>query len=535
MLPTTRWHGTMMLIGLRPFAAPTARDFRASPSRRGLLAVGDGLRRTGWCAAPATPAAGSRCPPGRAAGRTRCRSPAKYSLQLLVRPRPAPRRRRVRLPSVAERHASVAFVRPQHRAQAAQPSRPASARRPACPWWSMLSAFIRRLLHRLAHRWCSAYERHGRQRSASASAPLGDPSTPSEVERVAHAEVGGQEDVGIAERPHGDVAGRPRTDAAQGLQRLRPSPRGRCRRRARCVPSATWAHASMSAAPRDRRHGEVRGAEAGDRLGRREHVRDRRRPGSRAARRAAATSRAASVRAPATLTCWPSTARTSSSVPSGCPGARRPGRFATSGASSGSAAEMVVDGRRVAVEVEQPAGALHRGLHVGDVVEHQRARHGPIGDRSRTRRRCPSPDAASGGRRRRRRSRCRARLERPGTRAGASPSNGSRQARRTVSGSAGCTGDFAARSCVGLAAYTSRTVSLNWRTLWKPLANATSVIGSVVVSMRMRAVCARCARASASGPEPTSATSSRLHLPLAVAEAGGERRRRPHGRRVRRR
>jgi len=53
-------------------------------------------------------------------------------------------------------------------------------------------------------------------------------------------------------------------------------------------------------------------------------------------------------------------------------------------------------------------------------------------------------------------------------------------------------------------------VSLNWRTLWKPLANATSVIGSVVVSMRMRAVWARWARARASGPDPTSATSARF-------------------------
>ena len=79
-----------------------------------------------------------------------------------------------------------------------------------------------------------------------------------------------------------------------------------------------------------------------------------------------------------------------------------------------------------------------------------------------------------------------------------------------MSGPPAVAGDFAVRSSVGLDAYTSRTVSLNWRTLWKPLANATSVIGRFVVSMRMRAVCARCARASASGPEPTSATSSRL-------------------------
>ncbi len=58
--------------------------------------------------------------------------------------------------------------------------------------------------------------------------------------------------------------------------------------------------------------------------------------------------------------------------------------------------------------------------------------------------------------------------------------------------------------------YTSRTVSLNWRTLANPAANAMSAIPSGVVSMSSRAVCARCARASASGPAPSSAVSTRF-------------------------
>jgi len=37
-------------------------------------------------------------------------------------------------------------------------------------------------------------------------------------ERVADAEVGGQEDVGVAECPQGDVVGRPRPDAGEGEQ-----------------------------------------------------------------------------------------------------------------------------------------------------------------------------------------------------------------------------------------------------------------------------------------------------------------------------
>ena len=60
------------------------------------------------------------------------------------------------------------------------------------------------------------------------------------------------------------------------------------------------------------------------------------------------------------------------------------------------------------------------------------------------------------------------------------------------------------RSIVGDDAYTACTVSLNCRTLEKPAAKATSVIARAVVSMRMRAVCARWARAMAMGPAPIS-------------------------------
>ncbi len=53
------------------------------------------------------------------------------------------------------------------------------------------------------------------------------------------------------------------------------------------------------------------------------------------------------------------------------------------------------------------------------------------------------------------------------------------------------TGRTRARSSVGDCANTSRTVSLNWRMLAKPAANATSVNGIAVVSISVRAVCAR--------------------------------------------
>ena len=58
--------------------------------------------------------------------------------------------------------------------------------------------------------------------------------------------------------------------------------------------------------------------------------------------------------------------------------------------------------------------------------------------------------------------------------------------------------------------------------LAKPAAKAISDSGSAVVSVRIRAVCARCARAMASGPAPSSAVTSRAHLALLVAEPPGQ-------------
>ncbi len=58
-------------------------------------------------------------------------------------------------------------------------------------------------------------------------------------------------------------------------------------------------------------------------------------------------------------------------------------------------------------------------------------------------------------------------------------------------------------------AKTSCTVALNCLMLAKPAAKAISDSGSAVVSVKIRAVCARCARAMASGPAPSSAVTSR--------------------------
>lgn len=65
------------------------------------------------------------------------------------------------------------------------------------------------------------------------------------------------------------------------------------------------------------------------------------------------------------------------------------------------------------------------------------------------------------------------------------------------------------RSSPGARAKTSRTVSLKVRTEENPAAKATSAMGRAVVSMSTRAVWARWARARASGPAPSSASSWR--------------------------
>ena len=62
----------------------------------------------------------------------------------------------------------------------------------------------------------------------------------------------------------------------------------------------------------------------------------------------------------------------------------------------------------------------------------------------------------------------------------------------------------------GVAAYTSRTVSLNWRTLANPAAKAMSAKVRSVVSISTRAVWARRDRARASGPAPYSWVTTRL-------------------------
>ncbi len=63
---------------------------------------------------------------------------------------------------------------------------------------------------------------------------------------------------------------------------------------------------------------------------------------------------------------------------------------------------------------------------------------------------------------------------------------------------------------MGDSPYTAPIVSLNDLMLPKPAAHATSLAGSCVVSSRIRAVWARCVRAIARRPAPSSSVTSRL-------------------------
>ena len=81
------------------------------------------------------------------------------------------------------------------------------------------------------------------------------------------------------------------------------------------------------------------------------------------------TRRPASVRAPLTDTCWPSTARNASSAPSTTPGTRRPGWRRTERAEQRIAPEHLVHGDGIGVEIQEGPAALDCGLQIAHVAE----------------------------------------------------------------------------------------------------------------------------------------------------------------------
>ena len=304
------------------------------------------------------------------------------------------------------------------------------------------------------------------------------------VEADADAEVGGQEHVGIPEPAHQHVARRPRADA-------------RARRASAAATSSRSTPTSRTSSP-----AATRRASSHDRplaLARhRQQRRVDRRPAPSAdgntwvtgppsiveASPTAATMRPATVRAPATEICWPMTALDGGLERVDAARARAdPGVVAT------DSGERLVAGRGR----RRRRPDRRRGRAAG-------ARGGPR-RRGRASRRAAGGRATwrrSGGRRsgaaraRPRRGRaagaargaatCRPSARRPGWRgrrrtpAARSAANGSRtgSSSSTVPAGVGVVARRLRRSADGVAANTSRTVSLNWRRLPKPDAAATA-------------------------------------------------------------
>ena len=239
-----------------------------------------------------------------------------------------------------------------------------------------------------------------------------------------------------------------------------------------------------------------------------------------------ATRRPITVRAAATEICWPISVRNRASSPSAAPGIRMPGTVVTSGASTGSAdsaASIATESasrsniRRTRAD---SAGVSARLVSRAVMITPARSESSrtvrsarPPGS-ARARRKCSSsPDSSPGtawSAKKRNRPR---------------PSNGERAGSRRVSGVAASAARTAvvpapprpraralasARSSVGVLRYTSAIVSLNCRRLPNPAAKAMSLTGSSVAASRERAVCARFARARASGPAPSSVRSTRV-------------------------
>ena len=210
------------MIGQR--VAAVGRADRPGPCRRGRAGGparrSSRSRRTGSSSGRATRRAGTASPAGRAARRTpgACR---RSTRRAGGRPRRARDGRDRRAgPSAVDGRPTVREADLAQLAVGPATSVSGPIGRVDRRWWQVFIGF--NLPGRggtsgepadATHRWCRAYERHGRQRSARVGVEA------EHVEADADAEVGRQEHVGVAEPAHQHVAGRPRTDAGHVEQR----------------------------------------------------------------------------------------------------------------------------------------------------------------------------------------------------------------------------------------------------------------------------------------------------------------------------
>ena len=273
-----------------------------------------------------------------------------------------------------------------------------------------------------------------------------------------------------------DVARRPRTDARDVEQLGRGTSSRSTPASSTRAPSATRRASSRDRAPRCCAASAAAPGRSRPARRRREHVGQRPAVDRRARSPTAATIRPATVRAPATEICWPIVALIDVSNGSTLPGTRSPGVLAIRRRERGVAAERVVDGGRIGVEVEQ---AADRGAPRPTGRASRRAAAGARrGARHPSRRRSPRPSRghragrARGGRTCRPSARHRARRAAAKNANPSAMSNGSRtgSSSSTAPGRRRPAGPATRRSSLGVEANTSRTVSLNWRTLPKPAA-----------------------------------------------------------------
>ena len=225
---------------------------------------------------------------------------------------------------------------------------------------------------------------------------------------------------------HAEVARRGTRRGRRGrAARRRPPSTVRCRASAvSCASSAARSvPGSMVMSPPARRGGQRRAASRLRRSGM-ARAADRARPprpasgksvGERAVGlvegscRPPATSRPAWVRAAATETCWPSTARTRQLGAVDVPGRAAAGRLRDERGQQRVGAEQLGDGDGVGVEVEQAARPLHGAGQVAEVVQPDgAARRGRAGASARSPR-ARAAGAACAGTCRRPPPRCRAR------------------------------------------------------------------------------------------------------------------------------
>ena len=226
--------------------------------------------------------------------------------------------------------------------------------------WGISRSFFRSFGS--AHRWWRAYERHGRHRSAcAASTPRR--ASPARTPKSVGRNTSGSPSPRISTYPvvHGPTPGTAPSAAESSSRSAPPSSTIR--------PSPTRVASSVIVRRRLAGIGSRAGSIAASAAGAGKTCVSSGTAETRSGSPAAATMRPATVRAPATEICCPTTARTAISKGSTAPGERRPGAAATTGASTGSAARTASTATGSASRSRRRRRRLDGEVEVAPVLE----------------------------------------------------------------------------------------------------------------------------------------------------------------------